>query len=37
VYLLEIFLLFVTLIALGPLVRRHATPTVSLLSPALKI
>jgi BCD family chlorophyll transporter-like MFS transporter len=37
VYLLEIFLLFVTLIALGPLVRRHAAPTVSLLSPALKI
>lgn len=37
VYLLEIGLLFVTLIALGPLVRRHSAPTISTLSPALKI
>jgi BCD family chlorophyll transporter-like MFS transporter len=37
VYTLEIFLLFITLVALGPLVRRRAAPAHPSLIPALKI
>jgi BCD family chlorophyll transporter-like MFS transporter len=37
VYLTEIALLFITLIALGPLVRRRTAATLNLLNPALKI
>jgi hypothetical protein len=33
VYFLEIFLLFVTLISLGPLVRRRRAPAFTLTSP----